>query len=282
MTMVYHSFTIKKFHKFDLNRKIWYNKEVVGKEPRGRKLNKMKINNNSSSEGALKIRGMISILITLVITGTSIGLYLPHTMQVASVNVEETEPTTEIIVADAGQTTAERQLETTSRGSEERVIEEPKKQYISIDEIEISRDMDLTARCGISKEDFKTLMEDLRVDYSGFFAENAETIYDLCEKYEINEIFFCGLIAAESGWDVASNHRNTHNYISMMSGGRLIRYDSDAEGLEAAARLLHEDYLSEDGAYYYGTSIYDVQTRFCPGSSTWVGLVFGCMNYIVD
>ena len=238
-------------------------------------------NNNNSSEGALKIKNTLIIFLVLLIIGMSIGFCRTNTIEVAS-EMKENNISEEIIIADASQTTTERQLDVTSRGSEERVIEEPKKQYISIDEIEISRDMDLTVRCGISKEDFRTLMESLRVDYSGFFAENADIIYDLCEKYEINEIFFCGLIAAESGWDVASNHSSTHTYISMMSGGRLIRYDSDEEGLEAAARLLHEDYLSEDGAYYYGNTLYDVQTRFCPGSSTWVGLVYGCMKYVVD
>lgn len=238
--------------------------------------------NFNSSECALKINRIIAVFVILVITGTSIGLCTSNTMQVASID-DENVIEIELQIADVMQstTTQERDLNATSRNAGERVIEEPKVQYISIDEIEISRDMDLTQRCGVSKEDFVSLLSDLRVDYSGFFAENSEIIYDLCEKYELNEIFFCGLIAAESGWDISYWHRDKHNYISMMSGGSLIRYDSDEEGLEAAARLLHNNYLSEDGAYYYGNTLSDVQTRFCPGSSTWVGLVYGCMKYIV-
>ena len=77
-------------------------------------------------------------------------------------------------------------------------------------EITISKDMDLTVRCNVSREDFITLMAGVRADTSGFFEENSDIIYDLCEKYEINEIFFCGLIAAESGWNIASNHRRKH------------------------------------------------------------------------
>ena len=95
---------------------------------------------------------------------------------------------------------------------------------ISIEEVEIAKDMDLTVRTGLSKQDFVELLSNLGVDTSGFFKENAETIYDLCAEYNINEIFFCGLIAEESGWNIAENHRRTHNYISLMSGGKLISY----------------------------------------------------------
>ena len=234
---------------------------------------------NNSSECALKINQVLSVTTVLMILGTSMGVYTTNSAKmVAEVNEDSVQ---EIQLAEVGTTSNERQFETTSRGAEERIIEEPQPTYISIDEIEISRDMDLTQRCGVSKEDFITLMTDLKVDYSGFFAENAETIYDLCEEYELNEIFFCGLIAAESGWNISSSHRNKHNYISMMSSNGMITYSSEEEGLEAAAKLLHNKYLSEGGSCYYGTTLSCVQKRFCPNSSTWVGLVYGCMKQIV-
>ena len=128
---------------------------------------------------------------------------------------------------------------------------------------------------------FIKLMENMKVDSSGFFAENAGTIYDVCEKYELNEVFFCGLIGAESGWKIASNHRNACNYISMMSGGKLIKYSTPESGLEAAAKLLHSKYLTPGGSCYYGKTLSAVKKRFCPNSSTWVGLVYGCMKQVV-
>ncbi len=185
------------------------------------------------------------------------------TQQYGTQKIIETAKMKEVALARAGQ---ERQIE---------------KIYISIDEMTISKDMDLSKRCGISKEDFKILMANLKTDTSEFFKENSDIIYDLCEKYEINEIFFCGLIAAESGWNIESNHRNTNNYISMMSKGRLIRYSSTNEGLEAAAKLLHNNYLSSDGAYYHGATLSGVQKCFCP-ESTWVKLVYNCMEQIVN
>ena len=117
--------------------------------------------------------------------------------------------------------------------------------YISVDEIKISKDMDLTVRCNISREDFIDLIAGVRADTSGFFEENAGLIYDICEEYEINEIFFCGLISAESGWNIAGNHRRTHNYISLMSSGGLIQFSSVEEGLRKAASSLHNNYLED-------------------------------------
>lgn len=166
---------------------------------------------------------------------------------------------------------------------EEPVVEEIVEEVptVRIEDVTISRDMDLTVRTGLSREDFITLISGVKADTSGFFEENAGLIYDLCEEYSLNEIFFCGLISAESGWTIAQNHRNTHNYISLMSSGGLIRYSSLEEGMEVAAKTLHERYLSEGGSCYYGKTLEAMKTRFCPGSTTWVGLVYGRMQQII-
>ena len=235
----------------------------------------MKDNSNSG----LRIKHLIVILPTLIVSVFCAQIFLNN-----RIIVKDVEPVAELKIDGKFQEVAR----VTSRSAEERKLEkveeevvEEENKYITIDEISISRDMDLTQRCGISKEDFKKLMTDLRVDSSGFFEENSDIIYDLCEEYELNEIFFCGLIAAESGWNIASNHRNANNYISMMSKGRLIRYSTPEEGLRAAARLLHNNYLSPSGSFYYGNTLSCVQRRFCPNSSTWVGLVYGCMKQVV-
>ena len=151
---------------------------------------------------------------------------------------------------------------------------------VSISEVKISKSMDLTKRTGLSKEDFIKLMSRVKADTSGFFEDNAGEIYDLCEEYSINEIFFCGLISAESGWNIASNHRSTHNYISLMKNGQLISYSSVSEGLEVAAKKLHYNYLTPGGKFYHGKTLAGVKTCFCP-SSTWVDLVYGRMKQIV-
>lgn len=152
--------------------------------------------------------------------------------------------------------------------------------YITAKNVRITKGMDLTKRTGLSKEDFKKAIKNLKQDTSKFFYNNADTIYDLCEKYQINEIFFCGLISAESGWNIAGNHRRTHNYISLMSKGKLIQYSSTKEGLEVAAKKLHYNYLTPGGKFYGGKTLAGVKKKFCP-SSTWVDLVYGRMSQVM-
>ena len=155
------------------------------------------------------------------------------------------------------------------------------KKYISINQVKISQEMDLTVRTGLSREDFIKLISGVKQDTSGFFKQNSGKIYDLCEKYSINEIFFCGIISAESGWNIAQNHRNTHNYISLMSNGKLINYATVDEGLTVAAQKLHANYLTPGGKFYHGKTLTAVKTNFCPASSKWVSLVYGRMQQIV-
>ena len=161
------------------------------------------------------------------------------------------------------------------------VVAEDKEGYIRIEDVKISIDMDLTQRTGLSRGDFIKLMTDCKADTAGFFEENAGKIYDLCEEYELNEIFFCGLISAESGWNIAGNHRRTHNYISLMSSSGLIYFDSVDSGLEGAAKALHNNYLSQGGRFYYGKTLDAMRTRFCPVNPGWTGLVYGRMQQIV-
>lgn len=175
----------------------------------------------------------------------------------------------------------EAQEEAIEKAEEAAVIEEPVVQTTPIEDVKISKDMDLTVRTGLSRDDFILLISGVREDTSNFFEENAGLIYDVCEKYEINEIFFCGLISAESGWAIASNHRNTHNYISLMSGNGLIKFATVEEGIEKAAQVLHDNYLTPGARFYYGKTLAGVKTKFCPASSTWVNLVYQRMAQIV-
>ena len=156
----------------------------------------------------------------------------------------------------------------------------PMEQYIELSQVSISMGMNLTTRTGLSKENFKTLMAGCRADTTKWFYNNSDLIYDLCKKYSINEVFFCGLISAESGWNIASNHRSTNNYTSLMSGGKLIHYGSLEQGLDASAKVLHDKYLTPGGSFYHGATISGVARCYCPESS-WPGLVFGRMKQIV-
>ena len=190
---------------------------------------------------------------------------------------EKREKTDENVTADDAETKQENQ-------DEQEQVDDPETEvtYKKIEEVTISKTMDLTQSTGLSKEDFITLIANVKQDTSGFFEENAGKIYDICKEYSLNEIFFCGLISAESGWNIASNHRNTYNYISLMSNGKLIKFSSVEEGLQKAAERLHNNYLTPGGKFYYGKTLSAVKTKFCPSSKTWVDLVYGRMKQIIN
>ena len=80
----------------------------------------------------------------------------------------------------------------------------------------------------------------------------------------------------------AQNHRNTHNYISLMSGKGLIKFESVESGLEKAAETLHNNYLFPGGKFYYGSTLTAMKTKFCPASSNWVNLVYQRMSQILN
>lgn len=234
-----------------------------------------------NSKSGLCIKQVIAVILIVIIMSTILPLVTLKNNKLAEVNKanEQAQNEETLQVAQA----KERDTEITTRGLEERTVQENKKvEYKTIEQITIAKDMDITKRCGVSKEDFNKLLENLKSDKTGFFETNSSIIYDICEKYELNEIFFCGLIVAESGWNISSSHRNAHNYISMISNEKLIKYESDEEGLEAAAKLLHNQYLTESGSFYNGKTLKGVQKVFCPNSTKWVNLVYNCMEQIVN
>ena len=258
---------------------------------------------NDSSDGTsiklLATIGVMALVSILAFTGIYSLTTSSKETKLAEVN-EETSITNEEVISEHNATMSERSANITARSSIDRMSETTTEEdseianslantiekgiedlkYISIDEVKISSDMDITQFCGLSRDDFIKLISDCKADTAGWFEAHAGQIYDLCHKYQLNEIFFCGLISAESGWTIASNHRSTNNFISLMSNGRLKRYSSEEEGLEVAARTLHNNYLSEGGSFYYGKTLSAMNTKFC-GSATWVSLVYGRMKQIV-
>ena len=237
-------------------------------------------------KSSLSIKSLILMTLLIAIIGIIIGTFnlgqVNDKIAELSIDTNEEENNqkvvdTQTIIASYSPKRETASDEVVSRYARARQAE----MYNSIDEITISKDMDLTVRCNVSRDDFITLISGVSADTTGFFEENAGTIYDVCEAYEINEIFFCGLISAESGWNIASNHRRTYNYISLMSGSGLIQFSSVEEGLEKAAAALHNNYLSSNGRFYSGKTLEAVRKRFCPVNPNWTNLVYGRMQQII-
>lgn len=158
-------------------------------------------------------------------------------------------------------------------------IEAEKAKYIKLEDVQISFDMDVSKTCGLSREDFISLVENMKYDRTGILAKNAGCIWDLCQQYSVNEIFVLGICGIESAWCSAPQHQNTHNYSSLMSGGRLIPYATDEEGFEAMIKLLGEKYLTPGASFYHGATITGVGRCYCNPTS-WPGKVYTCMQYV--
>ena len=153
------------------------------------------------------------------------------------------------------------------------------REYIKLEDVKISFDMDVSQICGLSKEDFISLVENMRYDTTGILARNAGCIWENCQKYNVNEIFVLGICGIESAWCTAPQHQNTHNYSSLMSGGKLIPYATDEEGFEAMIKLLGEKYLTPGASFYHGATITGVGRCYCNPTS-WPGKVYTCMQYV--
>lgn len=97
----------------------------------------------------------------------------------------------------------------------------------------------------------------------------ADDYYEMEKKYNINAIFLMALNIEESGHGTSdlAIYKNNLGGITSRYGG-YASFDSWEECLEYIASLIDEMYLTESGSYYYGTSIYDVNTKYCT-SGTW-------------
>lgn len=155
------------------------------------------------------------------------------------------------------------------------------KTYIPIEQVTINFNMDVSKTTGLSKEDFISLVQNMKYDKTGILAENAGLIWECCQKYNVNEIFVLGICGIESAWCSASQHQRTHNYASLMSGGKLIQYSSDAAGFEAMIKLLGQKYLSLRGSLYHGSTITGVGKCYC-NTTTWPSKVYKCMQRVFE
>ncbi len=149
--------------------------------------------------------------------------------------------------------------------------------YISVEEVQEQMDyaMDLSEPCGLSKESFVKLMEELPYDYTGFYERNAEFIWEMEQEYNVNAIFVCGIIAQESGWAQYDACRN--NYTGTMGSDGYASFESEEEGIEYTFNNLQNGYIS-NGL----TTVSTIAPTYVGYSgSGWDSNVFSAMKMII-
>ena len=110
----------------------------------------------------------------------------------------------------------------------------------------------------------------------------ADSYYEMEQKYNINAIFLMALNIEESGNGTSSLALNKNNIGGVTSRyGGWASFESWHGCLDYIASLLDEKYLSETGQYYYGTSIYDVNVKYCSGK-TWSENLNNIANQLLE
>lgn len=97
-------------------------------------------------------------------------------------------------------------------------------------------------------------------------------ILDAENLYNVNALFLAGLVAQESGWTrkPAGNGTNLTGYQVYTPTSRGAEFNSRYDNIMQTAKLISDEYLKEDGKYYNGLSIEDINKEYClkPDGST--------------
>lgn len=110
------------------------------------------------------------------------------------------------------------------------------------------------------------------------FIPYAQAIITAERKYSVNAFFLIGIEAMESGWITSAASRNCNNLGGVKAtashptngcSSSFGYFNSINEFIDYHAEMLHRSYLTPGGKFYEGTSPFDVQKHYCPGSSSW-------------
>ena len=142
----------------------------------------------------------------------------------------------------------------------------------------LTPESDMSRNLDISKKTFQEILEKLPYDDANVFKDNASVIWEISEKYGINEFLVVGIMAWESAWGtdpIAPNNFSSQR----RSGSDYYSYSSVEEGIEVLVRNLAVNYLSENGKYYNGKSLEAINTLYCE-TDDWSGGVCDCMKMV--
>lgn len=151
----------------------------------------------------------------------------------------------------------------------EKLNEESKSPNINIDKerqksVSYNRE-DVTQISRVTKEELKEVFN----NYTGAstMVNLADALVDAESIYGVNAFTMAAIVALESGFAtsrraIEDNNLTGYEVYSDDSQGRL--FPSQYESILQTARHLSENYLNEEGIYYEGLSVDDIQINYCP------------------
>ena len=156
---------------------------------------------------------------------------------------------------------------------------EPMEDDLSIEEAraDLNFYMEIDKPCGLTKEAFVSIMENLPYDYVGFYERNAEFIWEMEQKYNVNAIFICGIIAIESEWGQYDACRNNYSGLTGSGSNGYAVFETEEEGIEETFLYVINNCISYD--FTTIPSIAYPYTRV--KVTTWDSQVYSAMQMIL-
>lgn len=88
------------------------------------------------------------------------------------------------------------------------------------------------------------------------------------DTYQMNGLFFVGLVALESGWNT-SHHATVNNNLTgynIIDETSSFSFATPQDSIFATAKLIYQDYLNPQGRYHNGVSIESINLNYCANS----------------
>ena len=163
--------------------------------------------------------------------------------------------------------------------------------------INVNENMNMNEKTGLTLDDYKEIFSNNSRDTRKIFEQNAETFYNVEQKYNINGLFVAAIGIHESAWGnstIAQNKNNLFGYGSYDSDPYNMSFSIDtySKGIETVAQVLVKYYLNPFGtsiydgqkaigSYYNGNTIKAVNTRYA-SDPDWNVKVFNTMKSLYN
>ncbi|MDU3410161.1 glucosaminidase domain-containing protein [Clostridium sp.] len=135
---------------------------------------------------------------------------------------------------------------------------------------------DVTGLSNLSKEQTYQMLEGTEL------ITLVDAFYWYEQEYNVNLIFIASIVALESSWgrsSLAISHNNLTGYIGR--SGQYYSFNNWGESLEETFRLIGDEYTKEEGLFYNGKSVWDINQKYCELSS-WTDKVITIANELIS
>jgi hypothetical protein len=141
----------------------------------------------------------------------------------------------------------------------------------------VAPEIDLTKPSGIDATR-------LKIAVSGVFSDLAGVFCQAEEETGVNALFLIATSALESGWgesELAHSHNNIFGWTDPDSPDGFMYFDSKADCIMYVAYAIKANYLSQDGKYFEGFTIRDINEHYC-SKADWSRKVLEIMYELED